>query len=358
MSKKRIDAVRSKMVKTNLDGMVISNLDQVRYLSGYTGTNGLLVIMPRQAYFLTDFRYGEQARKQVKGARVSVMKKGDLVACLSEFPKLNIQNCRFGIAAESLSVSAKDRLQTVLDKALLVPADSLMADLGWIKDKDELANITKAAEIGDIAFGRVLQLVKPGAKEREIAAELEYQMVMLGAEKPAFETIVASGPRSAMPHGVASSRRLKNGDLITFDFGATVNGYVSDMTRTVVLGKASARQKKIYNLVLKAHRAGIRRVRAGVKGSDVDAACRRIITKAGYGKQFGHGTGHGIGFLVHMGPSMAPNSEHVLAVGHVITVEPGIYIKGWGGVRIEDDILVTRRGGKSLNSAEKKLLEL
>jgi Xaa-Pro aminopeptidase len=358
MSKKRIDTLRRKMKAENLDGFVITNLDQVRYLSGYTGSNGLLVVLVREAQFLTDFRYTEQARKQVKGAKVSVVDKGDLVACLSEFPKLDKKNIRYGFTSQSLAVAAKEQLNTVLPDALLVPADGLVAELGWVKDRDELGNIRRAVEIADIAYHRILNIIKPGVRERELAAELEYQMMMLGSEKSAFETIVASGWRGALPHGVASSKRIKNGDLITFDFGATVGGYVSDMTRTVVVGKASSRQKKIYNLVLKAQLAGIRKVKAGIAASVVDKACRRIIAKAGYGKEFGHGTGHGIGFMVHTGPRLADTSTDKLAVNNVVTIEPGIYIAGWGGVRIEDDILVTRNSGQVLNKAEKKLLEL
>jgi Xaa-Pro aminopeptidase len=195
-------------------------------------------------------------------------------------------------------------------------------------------------------------------RERELAAELEYQMMMLGSEKPAFETIVASGYRSAMPHGVASDKKVQKGDLITFDFGATVNGYVSDITRTVVVGKASPRQKKIYEIVLKAQLAGIKKVRAGLTGEQVDAVCRKIITRAGYGKNFGHGTGHGIGYFIHLGPRVSFLSKDKLKVNNVITIEPGIYLSGWGGVRIEDDVVVTKNGCKVLNKAEKKLLEL
>ena len=177
----------------------------------------------------------------------------------------------------------------------MVPADEVLAELGWVKDRDEIALIQKAVDISDVAFERILNLVKPGIREHELAAELEYQMMMLGSEKPAFETIVASGYRSAMPHGVASAKKLQKGDFVTFDFGATVDGYVSDITRTVVVGKATDRQKKIYGIVLKAQLAAIRKMRAGASGKAVDEVARDIITKAGYGKNFGHGTGHGIG---------------------------------------------------------------
>ncbi|MGD8922562.1 MAG: Xaa-Pro peptidase family protein [Candidatus Zixiibacteriota bacterium] len=358
MSRKRIDELRKKLKAENLDGMVIAYGDHVRYLTGYTGSNGLLVITPREARFLTDFRYADQAKQQVSGARVSVMKKGDLIAGLSEFPDLNKKNYRYGYSPEYLTVAAAKKLHRSLPDVLLVEADGILAELGWVKDAAEVKLIEKAAKISDIAFERILNIIAPGVKERELAAELEYQMLMLGSERTAFETIVASGPRSAMPHGVASSRKIKKGDFITFDFGATVGGYVSDITRTVVLGKASPRQKKIYGIVLKAQQAGIRKVKAGVKAADVDKVCRNIIKKAGFSKNFGHGTGHGIGYYVHVGPRLAEISQDILRVNNVVTIEPGIYISGWGGVRIEDDVVVTRTRGRVLNKAEKKLLEL
>lgn len=357
MSVKRIADVRRKLNAENLEGLIVTDLDQIRYLSGYTGTAGLLIITLRSADFFTDSRYTIQAGKQVKGARVHIV-SGGLVASLKDFPRLNGRNRRMGYVGEHLSVTMKRQLQKVLPECLLIEADSMMAELGWVKDKDELASIKKAVEISDIAFERILNMIAPGIREKELDAELVYQMTMLGSERPAFESIIASGHRSALPHGIASLKKLKKGDFVTLDFGATVNGYVSDITRTVVLGKATSRQKTIYNIVLRAQRAGIRKVKAGVRAALVDTACRKIITQAGYGSKFGHGTGHGIGFCVHTGPRVSLISKDKLVANNVITIEPGIYIEGWGGVRIEDDVVVTRTGGKVLNKATKKLLEL
>jgi Xaa-Pro aminopeptidase len=354
MSVKRIADLRKKFRQENLDGMIVTHLDHVRYLCGYTGTNGLLVIGPRKADFFTDFRYADQAEKQVKGATVNVATKGDLIAVLKEYPVFNVNNMKYGISEEYLNITGYKKLQQVLPDAVFIGADKVLAELGWVKEPAELNNIKKAAAISDLAFERILQIIAPGVRERELAAELEYQMMMLGSEKPAFETIVASGYRSAMPHGVASDKKVQKGDLITFDFGATVNGYVSDITRTVVVGKASPRQKKIYEIVLKAQLAGIKKVRAGLTGEQVDAVCRKIITRAGYGKNFGHGTGHGIGYFIHLGPRVSFLSKDKLKANNVITVEPGIYLSGWGGVRIEDDVVVTKNGCKVLNKAEKK----
>lgn len=357
MSSTRINQLRKACKKANLDGLILTDLNHVRYASGFTGTAGLLIISPGGAEFFTDSRYTIQASQQVKGAKIAQV-NGEAIRALKDFPHLNKVNHRYGVSMDALSVSGRDRLQHSLPDSLLIPADGLFEELGWVKDSTEIAAIKKAVRISDTAFERILNLIQPGIRERELAAELEYQMIMLGSEKPAFESIVASGHRSAMPHGVASAKKVEKGDFITFDFGATVDGYVSDITRTIVVGKATSRQKKIYNLVLKAQLAGIRKVRSGVAAQAVDKACRDIISRAGYGKRFGHGTGHGIGFLIHTGPRISPKSPDKLKPGNVITIEPGIYIDGWGGVRIEDDVLVTRNGRQVLNKAEKKLLEV
>ncbi len=357
MSAKRIRMLRRRLHAENLDGMVIAHLDHVRYLCGFTGTAGLLVISPGRADFYTDFRYGDQARKQVDGAKVSVV-KGDPIAALKDVSHLNTKNRRYAIASEYLTVGQMERLKKALPDPLFIPNVSVLSDLGWVKESREIMNITRAVGISDVAFERILSIVAPGIREREVAAELEYQMAMLGSEKPAFETIVASGYRSAMPHGVASDKKLRRGEFVTFDFGATVNGYVSDITRTVVLGSATSRQKRIYEIVVRAQRAAIRKVKAGVAAKIVDRAARGVIARSGYGKKFGHGTGHGIGYYIHVGPRVGATSEDKLMVNNVITIEPGIYISGWGGVRIEDDVVVTRTGCRVLNRAPKNLLAL
>ncbi len=357
MSAQRINKIRKHFKQENLDGILVTHLDQIRYLTGFTGSAGLLVITTVSSDFLTDFRYTDQAKKEVRGAKV-IITSGASNSTLKEIKHLKKKNLRLGYDPQYLTVLDKKNFKTALLHSILISAPDIFEELGWVKDKSELALIKKAVKISDIAFERIINIVVPGVGENELAAELEYQMIMLGSEKPAFETIVASGYRSAMPHGVASSKKVKKGDFITFDFGATSGGYVSDITRTVVVGKATSRQKKIYNLVLKSHLAGIRKVKSGIMGQKVDKTCRDIITKAGFGKNFGHGTGHGIGYYVHVGPSLSPRSKDKLMTNNVITIEPGIYISGWGGVRIEDDVVVTKNGGIPLNKSPKNLLEL
>jgi Xaa-Pro aminopeptidase len=315
------------------------------------------VLSGDKALLLTDSRYTDEAKRTVKGARVHIV-VGAKTAALKDFSELTGRNRRFGFDPATTTLAVLEQIRKTLPGCLLVPAEEVLAELGWVKDPDEIALIQKAVDISDVAFERILNIVKPGIRERDLAAELEYQMMMLGSEKAAFETIVASGYRSAMPHGLATAKKLQKGDFVTFDFGATVDGYVSDVTRTVVVGKATARQKQVYGTVLKAQLAAIRKMRHGASGKAVDKAARDIITAAGFGKNFGHGTGHGIGIEVHTGPGLSPRLDPKLKAGNVITVEPGIYISGWGGVRIEDDILVTRTGHKVLNRAPKKLLEL
>jgi Xaa-Pro aminopeptidase len=357
MPQSRINDLRRKMQAANLDALILTNMPQIRYLTGFTGDTAVLVMTRSKTSLLVDFRFADQSRREAKGASVTVTKT-DCYGGLKDSPLLGGSNLRVGFSGTFVPVTLRDRLASMLPNAILINADAVLGELGWEKDAPELANIRKAAAIADTAFERVLSIVRPGVGENELAAELEYQMVMLGSEKPAFDTIVASGYRSAMPHGVASKKRVAKGDFVTFDFGATVGGSVCDITRTVVVGKATQRHKKVYGIVLKAQLAGIRKVRAGIGGKEVDTACRDIIAKAGYGKEFGHGTGHGIGIFIHMGPRVSSLSTDKLKPGNVITIEPGIYIPGWGGVRIEDDVVVTRSGGVVLNKAPKNLLEL
>lgn len=360
MSANRLNQIRGLLRQQNLDGMIVINRNHVRYLSGFYGhedLDGLLVLAGDKALLLTDFRYIDEARRTVKGAKVHII-TGAKTAALKDLPALTGRNLRFGFDPGTTTVAVLEQIRKSLPHALLIPADEVLAEIGWVKDRDEIALIQKAVDISDVAFERILNLVKPGIRERELAAELEYQMLMLGADKPAFESIVASGYRSAMPHGLASAKKLRKGDFVTFDFGASVEGYVSDVTRTVVVGKATARQKQVYGIVLKAQLAAIRKMRPGASGKAVDKAARDIITAAGFGKNFGHGTGHGIGIEVHTGPGLSPRLDPKLKAGNVITVEPGIYISGWGGVRIEDDVLVTKTGCRVMNRAPKKLLEV
>ncbi len=358
----RIKKLQALLAANNLDCLLLHEFEQsksaqIRYLCGYTGDNALLVVLAHEAILITDFRYKTQIAKEVKGTK-KIIAAQSLFGELAKLKHLTAKNLRIGYLDEYLPAKMIGMIKKQLPDCLLVPTTGLVESIAIVKDAEEIEALKKAVEIADVAFERILQIIRPGISELDVCAELEYQMKMLGSSDPAFETLINSGWRSAMPHGRASAKKIKNGELVTLDFGAVYGGYHSDMTRTVSVGKADARQKKIYNLVLKAQIAGCKKARAGLGGPDVDKVARDIISKAGYGKQFGHGLGHGIGLLIHEGPRLSPLSADILKPNMVVTVEPGIYIEGWGGVRIEDDVVITKSGCRILNKAEKRLIEL
>jgi len=364
MYKERIKKFQLFLKKENLDGFIIGPMAldaigpfNVRYLCGFSGDTGMLIVTQKAAYMLCDGRFHEQARKEVKGAKV-VPTTSLPAHSLKDLTQFHGKNLRYGYEPEFINYTQLEMIRKNLKDALLIPVEGAVELLSIIKDKTEIGLIQKAVDITDTAFDRILGYIKPGLRENEVCAELEYQMKMLGSPKPAFDTIIASGYRSALPHGLASEKKIAKGDFVTFDFGASYKGYVADMTRTVVIGKATSRQKKVYNAVLKAQMAGIRKVKAGAAAKTVDTAARGSIAKSGYKKYFTHGTGHGIGTYIHCKPYVGTRSTEILKSGMVLTVEPGIYIPGWGGVRIEDDVVVTNKGGKVMNSSPKKLLEL
>jgi len=353
----RIRKVQRKLKEENLDALLVTTLTNVRYLSGYSGSNGLLVIAPQRSFFLTDFRYWEQAKKEVKGSKI-VFGERDLFDDLPKLDILKSKRIRLGFESENLNCTSYRRLKNLLPQALLVPTEKLIESLMMIKDQEELKTIRKAVQITDRVFSQILNFIQPGITEQDLAAEIEYMMKKDGAEGPAFDTIVASGFRSALPHGRASRKKIKQGEFVTFDMGALVDGYCADLTRTVVVGKAKARQKKIYDLVLKAQKKAIKSARPGLRGVELDKTARDVIKKAGLGKYFGHGLGHGIWLMVHDLPKVSSKSGDILAPGMVITIEPGVYIPKWGGVRIEDDVLITKRGCEVLTQSPKDLLEI
>jgi Xaa-Pro aminopeptidase len=358
----RIKKLQTILKTNNLDCLMLHEFEQskpaqIRYLCGYTGDNAWLAVLPNEAILITDFRYKTQIAKEVKGAK-KVIAEQSLSAELGKFKQLTVKNLRIGYLEEYLPTKMLGLIKKQLPDALLVPTNGLVESLAIIKDTEEIASLERAVEIADVAFDRILQIIRPGISELDVAAELEYQMKMLGSLDPSFETIIASGYRGALPHGRASAKKIKKGEFVTLDFGATCNGYRSDITRTVMVGKADAKQKKIYSLVLKAQTAGCRKARAGLGGPEVDKHVRDIISKAGYGKQFGHGLGHGIGLLIHEGPRLSSLSTDVLQPNMIVTIEPGIYLEGWGGVRIEDDVVITKTGCRIMNKAEKRLIEL
>jgi Xaa-Pro aminopeptidase len=355
---KRIDRLRTFIEKQQADGIIVSKPENRMYFSGFTGSAGILLVTANQAKLLTDFRYIEQSAAQA--AQYDIIQYGTGADGIYEkLEKLSADFDLHKIVFESdyTTYAVYNNMIDALSDIELVPMQ--LDELRSIKDENELSCIRKAVEIADAAFTHILSVIKPGISEQRIALELEYKMKSLGAEKIAFDTIVASGKRGALPHGRASDKLIETGDLVTMDFGATYKGYNSDITRTIAVGKADARQHEIYNIVLSAQLAGVQAVRAGQVGKEVDAVARNIIRDAGYGEYFGHGLGHAVGLNIHEEPRLSPANANVkLAENMVVTVEPGIYLPGWGGIRIEDTVVVCNTGCEILTASNKQLIEL
>lgn len=353
--KKRLQKLRKLLPEYGIDALVVSHPKNCAYLSGFTGSAATLLIDNQNAYLLTDFRYTEQAKEQCPGFSVVEVQDGLHKVLPGLLSPAGIKT--FGLEADHLTYdsfsSLKEKLQEKLPASAPLPVTGVVQRLRVIKDHEEIDTIGRSMHILDLAFNHILGKLKPGASEREISLELEFFTRRQGAEEKAFTFIVASGPRSALPHGVASGRIMQAGDLVTMDFGVYFKGYASDMTRTVALRSHDHRQEKIYNIVLEAQLAGLAAVRAGIAAQEVDQAARGVIERHGYGSYFGHSTGHGVGLEVHENPRLAKNNGTVLEAGMVVTVEPGIYIPGWGGVRIEDTVLVEDYGCRPLCQAPK-----
>lgn len=341
----------------NLDAIIISDGYSMRYLSGFSGETGFLYISKNKNILLTDSRYTVQAEKEAADFEVVQIEKGDYVGEIKKISQNeNLQ--RVGFENESISYSEYIMLKNSFCAKTLVEADDKISALRIVKMPFEIENMKKAESIGDLAFEKILSFIKPGVTELEVAAMLEFYMKSAGAERLSFETIVASGINSSMPHAVPTNKKIEKGDFVTMDFGCKYNGYCSDMTRTVVVGKANDKQKEIYNIVLEAQIAGLESVKSGKKGWEIDKISRDIILKAGYGECFGHGLGHSVGLFIHESPRLSPSENGIIPENCIETVEPGIYIKGFGGVRIEDMVLVTKDGYENLAHSPKQLIEL
>ncbi len=348
----RVSALRERMQAENLDGYIVLAPENRRYISGFTGTNALLLITRDQAFLYTDFRYIEQAAAQAKEFQI-VKSEREVFSALAEAAgNLNT----VGFEGDFVSFENYLKLKENLSPTNLVSKPNLIPALRSVKGQDEIALIRKAVNLSDKAFEEIINLPLVGKREDEISIELEVFMRRQGASGGSFDFIVASGWRSSLPHGVGSSKTIQKGELLTLDFGAIYEGYCSDITRTVCLGQPDPRQLEIYDIVLSAQQAALESVRPGLAGKEIDGVARKIIADAGYGEFFGHGLGHSVGLAIHEGPNLSPREERLLEPGMVITVEPGIYIPGWGGVRIEDMILVTENGCEILTQAPKQFI--
>lgn len=359
---RRIGLLRRRIAKTGITGLLVTHLPDVRYLSGFTGSSASLAVTRRSARLFTDGRYKAQASEEVKGVRVEIVAGAPAVSAvqwLAAQPRAETA----GFDPTHTTVAELTRLRSELPtktrRAFLSPlAAPLVEPLRFIKDEDELELMSAAALIGCDLFEHILAVIRPGIREVEIAAELEHQARLRGAEGMSFETIVASGERSALPHGRASGTPLPRKGFVTLDFGIIREGYCSDMTRTIHLGKPRSEEREAYEAVLVAQEAAVAAVAAGVSCGEVDEAARSILRKAGMAEAFSHSTGHGVGLEIHEPPRVGAGQNTRLQPGMVVTIEPGVYWPGRFGIRIEDMVAVTRTGGRVLTPAPKALIEL
>ena len=353
----RVASVAARFEELGIDALLVTNLDNVAYLTGFTGTNGQVLVTPTGAEFYTDPRYAARSRALVHDADIFLY-EARLTDVLGD--RLSSEDIgQLGFEAASVTVAQSKDLSGRLSPAELVTTTGVVEELRRTKEPEEVDLLKEAVRIGDDAFAWVQDRIVPGATEKEIALALEVRMREAGADAVSFEPIIGSGPLSAHIHHTPSDHSFNKGDLILMDFGCRLEGNCSDLTRTVVIGGATDEQRAIYDSVLGAQAAGISAVIAGAQGADADAAARRVIDEAGHGDAFEHGLGHGVGLEIHEAPRMSRTSEDTLSEGDVVTVEPGIYLEDFGGIRIEDCVVVTADGCEVLGSAPKEdLIEL
>ncbi len=349
--------VQDILQKHSLDGMLISNGNNMRYISGFAGETGYVYISEKRHAVITDFRYTIQAELEAEGYEIITIGKGGYEEAINDILSADGVN-KLGFESWDLLFATYNQLHDSLKVNEMVPVGHEITNLRRIKSVKELEFIRRAEAIGDEVFTDILKFIKPGMTELEIAAQIEYLLKVKGGTACSFPAIVASGVNSSMPHAVPSSKKIETGDFLTMDFGCVYEGYCSDMTRTIVIGKASEKQKEVYNKVLEAQMAAIDFIKAGYKGKEIDQVARDIIYKAGYEGCFGHGLGHSVGLNIHENPRLSPSEEDLILAGMTETVEPGIYIKGFGGVRIEDLVVVTENGCENFTNSDKSLIEL
>lgn len=358
MIRNRIEAILRFCKGQEADAVLLTQTHSLQYFTGFSGGEAVALLTPEKKILCTDSRYTTQAEKECPDYRILLIGGGvrasDLIAQEAESGKIG----RILFEDQSMTCSDFSVYEKKMPQITFLPIGDAAVRLREVKTAQELEKLAVAEEIGSDAYRHILSILRPGITELFVAAELEGFMKKAGAENVSFDTIVASGVRSAMPHGAASTKVIEEGDYVTMDFGCICDGYCSDMTRTVVVGKASERQKEIYDVVLKAQNAGLSILKAGLKCSLADAAARKVITDAGFGEYFGHSLGHGVGLAIHELPCLAPRDDTLLVPGMVVTVEPGIYLPEFGGVRIEDMVAVTEEGIRNLTTAPKDFVEI
>ena len=358
----RLAAVRAWLAaQDEVDGLLLVRQEaledyDLRYLTGFTGTSAFAVVTARRAMLLTDVRYRERAAQECPGWRIRRHGRPATKALAKALQEAGVRRLAFEPAGVTLALW--NELRDGLPDVSLEPAAGAVTALRTRKEAAEVAAIARACAVSDAAFAQLLPGLRPGVSERDVVRQLEELLYRNGADAIAFDTIVASGPNSALPHALPGRRAIARGDLVIFDFGARVGGYCADITRTVVVGPATAAQRRLYDTVHEIQAAAVVGVRAGAGCAGLDAACKRAIKAAGYGKYPTHSLGHGLGLAIHEAPFLRPRNDEVLAAGHVVTVEPGIYLPGTGGVRIEDTVVVEEQGCRVLTATPRDLVEI
>ena len=356
--------LREELSRARYDALLVTHLPNIHYLCGFTGSSGALLLGAAGSVFFTDSRYTQQAKAQVSARKIVITKKASAIAAaewMSRQPRHNrtAKASVLGIETQYVSVLSRKNLAAALSKNVrLREAPPLVERARMVKDADEIAAIRSAVELGAGLFGRALATIRPGVSEVEVAAEMEFTARKSNAEGMSFETIIASGPRAALPHGRASGTAIQPGGFVVCDFGVILHGYCSDRTRTVYVGAATAEARRIYDAVLASQLEAIAAVRPGVKVEQVDRAARKTLQKNDLAKYFTHSTGHGVGLEIHEAPRVAKGQQEVLRPGMVITIEPGVYLSGQWGVRIEDMVVVTEHGCEVLSPTQKEFIEV
>lgn len=351
----KLTKLRQALQQSSLDALLVTSEFNRRYITGFTGTSGVALVTKEDAVFITDFRYTSQANDQVEGFRV-VQHSGSLIKeVATQVEKLGVKT--LGFEQDAMTFAEYEQYKENVSSQF-VPTSGIIEKIRLIKTPQEITIIKAACAIADDAFTHILNFIEPGKTELEVANELEFFMRKQGATSSSFDTIVASGLRSALPHGVATNKVIEKGDFVTLDYGALYNGYISDMTRTIAVGEPSEKLVDMYNAVLASQLLALEKVGPNMTGKEADAIARDYLTAQGYGEAFGHSLGHGIGLEVHEAPSLSVRGETVLEPNMTVTLEPGVYLPGIGGVRIEDDILITATGNEKLTHSTKELIIL
>jgi len=374
----RLEKIKNKFDEFNIDSFLVKNLPNIRYISGFSGSAASVILTKDKNYFITDFRYKTHSHQEVsKDFEIIIYTQNSNMFLKDLISKHNLK--RTGFESNYLTYAEAENLQEDFAKeghefkkvrglenvktqwsslVEFIPVDSLIENITIVKNEKEIDLTKKAVEITDKTFSELLDIIKPGMTEREVSAEISYLQKKLGADGDSFDAIVASGERSAFPHARATDKKIQKGELLKLDFGCTVNGMKSDLTRTIGIGEVNVELRKIYDIVKVAQQIALDNAKAGITGKELDASARNFIKEKGYGNNFGHGLGHGLGYDVHEKPSLNERCDYKLEVNNIVTIEPGIYIEGLGGVRIEDDVVVKENGCEILSRSTKEFITL